>query len=104
MPKGITVVKPTSGQLKWLDVDHWSPWESEVSEFDWKYDGRETCYLLKGRVTVETADGSVEIQAGDLAQFEEGLECVWKVTEPLRKVFTFDVTDLGPKGPAGCAR
>ena len=103
MAKGITVVKPTSGQLKWLDVDHWSPWTAEVSSFDWTYDETETCYVLKGKVRVETADGEVAIEAGDVAQFEKGLECTWHVDEPIRKVFTFDVTDLGPKGPVGCS-
>mgnify|MGYP001545648919 CR=1 FL=1 len=96
MPKGITVISPTSGQLKELDVDHWSPWSCEPSSFDWSYDGTETCYVLKGKVKVETDDGVAEINAGDLVQFEDGLSCRWIVEEPIRKVFSFDVGPLTP--------
>ena len=94
MAKKVTVIKPSSDQLKELDVDHWSPWSCEVSEFDWEYDGTETCYVLKGKVTVETDDGAVEFAAGDLVQFKDGLKCRWKVTEPIRKVYSFDVEEL----------
>lgn len=98
MAKGIKVLKPSSGLLKSLDVDHWSPWSCEVSSFDWEYDGTETCYLLAGKVTVETQEGAVDIEAGDLVQFDDGLTCTWKVTEPIRKVFSFDVDDLDGSG------
>ena len=35
-----------------LGAREWPIWASEVSEFPWHYDQRETCLLLEGEVTV----------------------------------------------------
>lgn len=86
----IRVERPTEEELKKLNVKSWSPWSCEVSEFDWEYDRNETCYILDGRVIVETLDGKkVEIKKGDLVHFPKGLKCRWKVIESIRKVYTF---------------
>ncbi len=95
MAKGIKLVKPSREQLERLGVARWSPWSCEVSSFDWSYDGTETCFIQEGKVTVVTSDGSVDIEPGDLVQFADGLDCRWEVVEPIRKVFSFDVEDLG---------
>lgn len=80
-----------------LGVDGWSPWSKEESEFDWSYSDTETCYVFEGEVTLETNAGDqITIRAGDVAQFKEGLSCVWKVTSDLEKVFTFDDVSLNP--------
>jgi uncharacterized cupin superfamily protein len=94
MAQGIKVIKPTKQQLEQLSVDRWSPWSCEVSSFDWSYEGTETCYFHEGRVTVTTADGSVDFGAGDLVQFADGLSCRWEVKVPVRKVYSFDVDDM----------
>lgn len=57
--------------------------------FDWHYDETETCYLLEGRVTVEAEGKSVSFGKGDLVVFPQGLSCVWKVAEPVRKHYRF---------------
>jgi len=64
-------------------------WGCEESEFDWFYDSEETCLLIEGEVTVTYDGGSVLVEAGDLAVFPKGMACVWKVTKPVRKHYTF---------------
>lgn len=85
------IEKPTPERLKELNVESWSPWECEVSEFDWEYDQDERCYILEGKVVVETPDGlNYEISKGDLVLFPKGLKCKWKVKEKIRKVYRFE--------------
>ena len=81
----IKVEQPSEEKLEELGVKSWPIWEKEASEFDWHYDSRETCYLIEGKVVVETDDQTVEFGAGDLVTFPEGLDCVWKVKEDVKK-------------------
>jgi uncharacterized cupin superfamily protein len=85
----IKVERPTPEKLKALDIEKWSPWSCEPSEFDWEYDENETCYLYEGKVTIRTPTGNVEINKGELVIFPKGLKCTWQVHEPVRKVFKF---------------
>ncbi|MBD3351681.1 MAG: DUF861 domain-containing protein [Candidatus Lokiarchaeota archaeon] len=83
----VKVRKPSEDEIK--KMESWPIWTKEVSEFDWSYDSKETCYLLKGEVDVETPDGVVHFEAGDLVVFPEGLDCVWKVKKPVKKHYNF---------------
>ncbi|MBX3472329.1 MAG: cupin domain-containing protein [Planctomycetes bacterium] len=87
----ILVERPTPERLEALGVRSWPVWTKEPSTFDWFYDDAETCYLLAGRVRVEPEGGgpAVDIGAGDLVTFPQGLACVWKVTEAVRKHYRF---------------
>lgn len=85
----ITVARPTLKELELLGVKSWPIWTCDVSSFDWHYDNRETCYILEGRVTVDTAEGSVFFGPGDLVVFPVGLDCIWNVHEPIRKHYRF---------------
>jgi len=85
----IKVEKLSEEKLKALGVDEWSPWECEPSTFDWEYDDKETCYVLEGKVRVQTPDGEVEFGKGDLVIFPKGLKCTWNVIEKIRKVYKF---------------
>jgi uncharacterized cupin superfamily protein len=41
---------------------------------------------LEGKVRVEPKDGQpVEFGPGDLVTFPEGMDCVWKISELVRK-------------------
>ncbi len=73
-----------------MGVRTWPIWEKEESEFPWSYSAAETCYILEGRVIV-TPDGgdAVEIEAGDLATFPQGMSCRWDIKEKIRKHYTF---------------
>ncbi|MCK4463365.1 MAG: cupin domain-containing protein [Candidatus Omnitrophica bacterium] len=86
----IKIKKPSQGDLKKMAVHSWPIWEKEVSRFDWHYDEKETCYLLKGDVTVTTKDGkSVKFGEGDLITFPKGLDCVWDIKKAVRKHYNF---------------
>ncbi len=86
----IEIEQATPDKLEALGVSGWSPWECEPSRFDWEYSADERAYVKTGRVLVHTADGAVEIKAGDLVLFPKGLQCSWEVIEPIRKVYRFE--------------
>ena len=88
MPK-IEVRKPTKEELEKLNIESWSPWGCEPSTFDWEYADKETCYVFRGKVKVETEEEEVEIGKGDLVVFPKGLKCVWKVEQEIKKVYKF---------------
>ena len=84
--------------LKELEVDSWSSWSCDPSEFDWQYPSTEVAYIQKGHVIVTEEGGEpfdklrakeVEIKAGDLVTFPKGMKCHWKVIERIEKVYTF---------------
>lgn len=71
-------------------IRSWPIWERGVSRFSWKYDESEFCYLIEGQVRIETADGNIEVEAGDFVTFPAGLECTWDILKPVRKHYTLD--------------
>ena len=88
MPK-TKIEKATPDKLKELNVDSWSPWDCDPSEFDWQYPSTEIAYVQKGRVIVTEEGGEeVEIKAGDLVTFPKGMKCRWKVIERIEKVYS----------------
>ena len=52
----IVIRKPSRKDLEIRGVLSWPTWEKEVSRFDWYYDSTEECYLLEGKMVVETKD------------------------------------------------
>jgi uncharacterized cupin superfamily protein len=64
-------------------------WEANVGSFTAIRDGHhEVCYLLSGKVTIESDNGDVrELGAGDLLVMPSGWQGVWHVHEPVRKVY-----------------
>jgi len=87
----IRIETPERRTLEEMDVFSWPTWEKEPSTFHWRYDQKETCYVLEGRARVEPLHGPpVEFGAGDLVTFPRGLECVWVITQPLRKHYRLD--------------
>jgi len=85
----IDVHKPRPGELEALGTADWPIWTCEPSRFAWSYDERETCHVLAGEVTVETADGAVSFGAGDVVVFPQGLDCTWIVHRAVRKHYRF---------------
>jgi uncharacterized cupin superfamily protein len=82
----IQIYKPQKEDLERRGVLSWPIWEKEVSRFDWHYDSIEECYLLEGKVVVETEDGeTVEFGKGDFVTFPRGLSCSWDIKELVRK-------------------
>jgi uncharacterized protein len=86
----IEITRPSENQLKQIGIAEWSPWECELSEFDWIYDKEEWCFIFEGRAEIRTETKElVEIKAGDLVKFPKGLRCRWKVLDRIRKVYVF---------------
>jgi uncharacterized cupin superfamily protein len=86
----IKVERLSPEQLKQRKIFSWPIWEKEISRFDWHYDAIEECYLLEGKVTVETQDGKkVSFGKGDFVTFTKGLSCTWEIKEPVKKHYNF---------------
>ena len=86
----ITVKRPDLKDMQKEGVVTWPIWEKEVSRFDWYYDETEECYLLEGKVVIETDDGEkVEFGKGDFVTFPKGLSCTWDIKEPVKKYYNF---------------
>ncbi len=86
----IEIKKSKKEDMEKEGVTSWPIWEKEVSRFDWHYDSIEECYLLEGKVVVETEDGErVEFGKGDFVTFPKGLSCVWDIKAPVKKHYNF---------------
>lgn len=87
----IKIEKPEKDKLTQMGVYSWPIWEKEVSTFDWHYDQTEVCYILAGSIRVEPRNGvPVEFGPGDFVTFPKGMDCVWKISKPVRKHYTFE--------------
>jgi uncharacterized cupin superfamily protein len=83
--------EPAAERLQELGVASWPIWTKEASEFPWKYDAQEICYLLAGEVIVTPEGGEpVEIKKGDLVIFPKGMKCRWNIRKDVRKHYTFE--------------
>ncbi len=86
----INVKKLDEKEIENIGLKSWPIWEKEVSRFDWSYDSTEECYLLEGKVVVETEDGEkTEFGKGDFVTFPKGLSCIWDIKEPVKKHYNF---------------
>lgn len=86
----IEIRKAEKEEMEKQGVTSWPIWEKEISMFDWFYDDTEECYLLEGRVVVETPDGNkVEFGKGDFVTFPKGLSCKWDIRKPVKKHYNF---------------
>jgi hypothetical protein len=86
----VDIKRPDDRTLQERGVLAWPIWEKEVSRFDWYYDSTEECYLLEGKVIVETEAGdTVEFGKGDFVTFPKGLSCIWDIKVPVRKHYNF---------------
>jgi uncharacterized cupin superfamily protein len=86
----IEIKKSDKEDLERKGVSTWPIWEKEISRFNWYYDSTEECYLLEGRVVVETDGGEkVEFGKGDFVTFPKGLSCIWDIQEPVKKHYNF---------------
>jgi len=88
--KDILVRKASADEV--AECKNWPIWGCEASEFDWDYTQTEMCLLLEGEVTVSdrpAGDDSVTFGAGDYVELPVGLNCIWKVTQAVRKHYSF---------------
>ncbi len=86
----VKIEQKSKEELDKMGVSSWPIWEKEVSRFNWHYDTDEMCYILEGKVIVETEDGKkYEIKKGDFVTFPSGLSCVWDIKEDIKKHYSF---------------
>jgi uncharacterized protein len=88
--KDVIVKKPTTAQV--AEAKKWPTWQHAADKFEWFYGEREKCLILEGKAVVRSRDGaeSVSFGAGDWVEFPVDLECVWEITEALRKHYSFE--------------
>lgn len=81
---------PSQVELDAMGVKQWAIWSKEPSTFPWSYECTETCYFIKGRVTVTPEGGDpVMMGAGDLVTFPSGMNCTWEIHEAVEKHYQF---------------
>ena len=85
----IKIEKLPNEKMTELGIKSWPIWTCEVSEFDWEYTEQESCLLLKGDVEVISNTETVKFKAGDFVVFPKGLQCKWKVYQPVEKHYLF---------------
>jgi hypothetical protein len=85
------ISQPDQAFLEKKGVFNWSTWGCQASSFPWTYDSAESCYLLKGTVTVTPRDGRqpATFGTGDFVTFPAGMSCTWDVTEAVQKHYMF---------------
>ena len=81
----------TPAKLDVLYVDDWPIWEKGISEFDWTYDKKETCYIIEGKAIITPEnEAAVTIQEGDMVFFPKGMKCTWKIIEAIEKNYLLE--------------
>ena len=88
--KDVVVKKPSEQEQ--AICQHWPTWGCDVSEFDWDYTQTEHCLMIEGKVTITDrpdSGESVSFGPGDMVILPNGLSCVWKVAEAVKKYYDF---------------
>ena len=81
----------TPAKLDVLYVDDWPVWTKGVSEFEWTYDIKETCYIIEGKaILTPEGEESITIVEGDMVFFPQGLKCHWKIIEAIEKNYILE--------------
>ena len=85
----IEIKKMTRIEIASQEIYSWPIWTCGISEFDWEYSEKESCFLLEGEVEVKSDLETVTFSVGDFVVFPRGLKCRWKVISPVRKHYRF---------------
>ncbi|KAK9756820.1 hypothetical protein RND81_01G122900 [Saponaria officinalis] len=80
-------------RLSELGVKSWPKWGCSPGKYKLRYEAKETCYIVKGKVRTflhKEVDECVEFGAGDLVIIPKGLSCTWDVLIAVDKFYKFD--------------
>ena len=81
----------TPAKLDVLYVDDWPTWSKGISEFDWTYDKKETCYIIEGKAIITPeVEEPITIEEGDMVFFPQVMKCKWKIIEALEKNYIIE--------------
>ena len=86
----ITVQKPDAKFLNNIEIFKKPIWEHHPANFNWKYNEKESCYLIDGEAIIITPFESLTISKGDFVIFPKGLKCTWKILKTIRKHYYFN--------------
>ncbi|KAL8159133.1 hypothetical protein V2J09_000670 [Rumex salicifolius] len=83
---------PSESRLSELGISSWPKWGCPPGKLTLKFDARQTCYFVKGKVKVYPKGSSeaVEFGAGDLVFIPKGLSCTWEVSVAVDEFYKFD--------------
>jgi len=85
----IEVCRLTDEEFQQKNISTWSVWQKEISEFSWKYDETEECFIVEGDIEVRTEQETVCLGPGDFVVFPKNLECYWIIKVPVKKYYHF---------------
>ena len=86
----VTIKQLDKKELDEMGVFSWPVWTKGNSKFDWHYDQQEQCYLTEGKAVITVGADRYTIQAGDFVTLPQGMSCIWHITEPVKKHYSFD--------------
>ena len=74
------IVEPKSeDEARELGVFDWEPSSHPGGRVDQNYSETLNCYVVSGQARIQTEDGSIEVESGDLLTIPKGLDCTWHV-------------------------
>ncbi len=85
-----------AGEARRRGVYEWPVSRRTVSRYPWRYDRPVIAYIDSGSARIETDDGNIEVEAGDLVKLPSDLDCVWIVKQPVVRYYR-----VQPWDPAG---
>lgn len=88
----VAVESIETGEAQVRGVLEWPLSSRGVSRYTWHYDATEICYIAEGRARIETEDGNIEVEKGDLVTLPAGLECAWVIQERVVKHYRIEKT------------
>ena len=86
----VTVETIEAEEAEARGVLEWPVSTRAVSRYPWHYDATEICYIAEGRARIETEDGNVEVEKGDLVTLPAGLKCAWVIQERVVKRYRIE--------------
>ena len=75
--------------IKESEIKKWTIWTCIISSFDWTYNDKESCLLLKVEVTQLLGGEPVSLDEGDLNIFPKGKNFRCDVHKGVRKHYRF---------------
>ena len=64
-------------------VEEWPLRHHDVARIPITYSETTVCFVVEGQARIETEDGNVEVETGDLVTLPAGLECTWLIRIPV---------------------
>ena len=80
----IKVETLSGAELRERGVEQWPLRSHDIARIEVHYARTTVCYVVEGRARIETEDGNVEVEGGDLITLPLGLDCTWQLRTAVR--------------------